>query len=122
MTQTRLSHPLDLAQFFEGIQLHVRAKQFCLVSIALVVDVLEGTANNMAWLNAYVGQHYNLTAVIDRTVDKVVFRTQYKEFRQDFMRAGGAVICSACNYEYQQHPMHADGVVNVLCDGRMVKL
>lgn len=34
----------------------------------------------------------------------------------------GQTICSSCKYEYRQHPMHADGVVNVLCDGKMVKL
>jgi hypothetical protein len=39
-----------------------------------------------------------------------------------FKRASKSCICSICGKSYSKHTLYKDGVLNVLCDGTLVKL
>lgn len=125
VTRTKSKRAVDINLYFDSIALEVRRVHFCAVTRHLLFELLED--NN---LPTTIAEVITLAAsrgmTVFATATHLVFRRLMKPMSDssEITRASGDVLCDICSFTYKEHPYDAapNDFLNVLCNGRRVKL
>lgn len=114
-----------IGDLIENLRMSVKANGFDVVSLKLVAEYMGDSGEQPTFDNLRrISLAANLSVV--RVEDKVIFRKVMKpmEDMTEVLRASGDVVCDICHYPYKHHPSDAspNEFLNVLCNGRRVKL
>lgn len=117
---------VDFESFMNGHNMEVRRAGFSVAGVALVSTMFQDNnlATDMTTLREHARKHnMSVTFAVSRT--KICFRRLMKDplDDNDFKRASGDVLCDVCKLPYREHPQSDKrDFLNVLCNGRRVKL
>ena len=114
----------DVQTMWESIEQTVRKTGYAEISVRFVNEwlIVNHQRSNMTTVQELSGKR-NLTAV--KTEQLIVFRRLMKPLDAgEIFRASGDAICDICRYAYKFHPTDQppSEFLNVLCNGRRVKL
>lgn len=109
---------------FDAIALEVKRAHFCRIGLSLIHEYLKRhkLPETLTTVHELAQQH---RMTVTRTGAALVFRKLMKPLSETSRvdRASGDAICEICEYAYRDHPPDAEqSFLNVLCNGRRVKL
>lgn len=121
----RFDDPPSIEDLINSHRMTVKAKRFSVTSVRLVNAYFEFSEEPQTLTN--LRQHASLaglTAV--RVQDEIIFRKAMRPMEDptEVLRASGDVGCEVCGFAYRYHPEDSppNEFLNVLCNGRRVKL
>lgn len=118
-------HPPSIDALIDSHRMTVKYKGFSVTSVKLVNGYFE--ANEEPQTLSNLQQHARASGMtVVRVWDTVVFRKLMKSLEEttEIMRASGDAVCEVCNFPFKDHPIDngSSSFLNVLCNGRRVKL
>ena len=118
-------HPPSIEDLIYSHRMTVKNKGFSVTTIALINGYFDANDEPLTMDNLRMhASAADMTVV--RMQDSVVFRKLMKpmEDMTQIQRASGDVICDVCKIAFKFHPKEPppNDFLNVLCNGRRVKL
>lgn len=117
--------PRDLSLFFDSIQMEIKRMGFCVTDVLLALSYLE--SNELPETISSIREQADkrsLSAV--RVENTIIFRKAMRPMEDvtEIQRASGDAICEICQFAFKHHPQDTspNDFLNVLCNGRRVKL